>query len=54
MIMRAGKPRVLPSVKREPRLEDGGEVGRSTHVSDVKCVWAFVLKTLWEETAYNS
>jgi len=54
MIMRAGKPKVLPLVKREPRLEDVGEVGRSMRVSDVKCVWAFVLKTLWEETAYNT
>jgi hypothetical protein len=37
-------------VKRELHLEDVWEVGRSTHVSDVKCVWAFVLKTIWEET----
>jgi hypothetical protein len=49
MIMRTGKHKVLHLVKREPRLEDVGEVGRSTHVSDVKCVWAFVLKT-----AYNT
>jgi hypothetical protein len=48
MIMHTGKPEVLPLVKREPRLADVGEVGRSTHMSDVKCVWAFILKTLWE------
>jgi len=40
--MRTGKPKVLPLVKRESRLEDVGEVGRSRHVNDVTCVWAFL------------